>query len=140
MRHSISEILALANSKKTNEERIDVLHQFDSFPLRHILRLCFQPDVKWLLPEGKMDYKIGSIIDQEGSLYSKATKLYLFLDGPSGGNPSLDQNRREALFIQYLEGLTANDAELLMNVKDKKMPFKKITEEVVLAAYPGLYS
>jgi hypothetical protein len=139
MHLSVSEILKLANSKSKIEERVDVLQKHNTFALRHLLRYCFQPSIKWLLPEGDMGYIIKPTIDQEGNFYNRARELYLFVEGGEKSNPNLTDERRAWLWIQLIEGIDHKDAELLMKVKDKIMPFKNINEKVVLQAFPGLY-
>lgn len=55
-----------------------------------------------------------------------------------GGNPNLKPVRREFLFIQLLESIDSEDAKLLLAVKEKKLPFKGITEKTVRQAFPDL--
>lgn len=146
MRLSISEVLKIANSKSKIEERVEVLQQNNSFALQHLLRFCFDPRIEWLLPKGDMDYETGSVIDQEGNFINRARELYLFVKAVNNdgvwviGNEMLGQEKREMLFVRFLEGIDRNDAKLLISVKDKVMPFKNITDKVVLTAFPGLWS
>jgi hypothetical protein len=70
-------------------------------------------------------------------LYQEQRRLYLFI---AGGHPDLSQLRRETLFIQVLESIPPEEAELLLAVKDKKLPYKGITKEIVQEAFPGLLS
>jgi hypothetical protein len=46
--------------------------------------------------------------------------------------------KREALFIQFLEGVDPKDALLIVSAKDKKLPYKGITAKIINQAYPGL--
>ncbi|NDB83826.1 MAG: hypothetical protein EB127_14045, partial [Alphaproteobacteria bacterium] len=55
-----------------------------------------------------------------------------------GGNNDLTKLKREQLFIGLLESLDKEDAKLLCAVKDKKLPYKGITQQVVKDAFPGL--
>jgi hypothetical protein len=43
------------------------------------------------------------------------------------------------LFIQFLETIDKDDAKLMIAVKDKKIPFKGITSNMVKKAFPDLY-
>jgi len=62
--------------------------------------------------------------------------LYLFF---KGGNSSLKQTQRENLFIQLLEGLCEEEANLLVLVKDKALQKKyKITRACVEEAFPQI--
>ena len=94
------------------------------------------PYCKFLLPEGKPPFKPNQF-DEPRALHLEVPKFYLFAEG---GNPNLKQIRREQLFIQMLENVNEDDAELLIAMKDKKSPFKGITKDVVVAAFPGLIS
>ena len=56
-----------------------------------------------------------------------------------GGDNSLKQMRREQLFIQMLEGLHAEEAELICLVKDKSLQDKyRVTKAVVEEAFPQI--
>ena len=56
-----------------------------------------------------------------------------------GGNDSLSPVRRETMFIQILEGLHPQEAEILCLVKDKHLATKyKISQDVVAKAYPDI--
>ena len=56
-----------------------------------------------------------------------------------GGNDSLSHVRRESMFIQILEGLHPNEAEILCLVKDKNLGARyKLTRDVVEKAYPDI--
>ena len=55
-------------------------------------------------------------------------KLYLFVEG---GNPNLKQVRREYLFVELLESIDPSEAELLLQVKDKKIKCRGLTYNLV---------
>lgn len=131
---SISEILANISKLSTAEEKINALRSNASPALYTIIKGALDPAVKWLLPEGKPPYKPNDLVDQQGVFYNEYKKLYLFIEG---GNPGLNQVRREYLFIQLLENLDPKDAELLVYVKDKLFPYN-ITRDHIEAAFPGL--
>jgi hypothetical protein len=42
------------------------------------------------------------------------------------------------MFIEFLEALAPADAELIVSIKEKKLPYKGLTEDIVRAAFPGL--
>ena len=135
MKHSLSEILTKADQEKAQADKIAVLQSMDSPALRRILQLTFAPEARWLLPKGAPPYKPLDLPDAEGRLYSEIRRLYLFLEG---GNPNLKDWRREFLFVQLLESIDANDADLLVHMKDGKLPQKTITRKIVDQAFPGL--
>ena len=56
-----------------------------------------------------------------------------------GGNDRLSQSRREQLFIELLEALHPDEAELLCLVKDRSLGKKyKITHNTVKEAYTDI--
>lgn len=135
MKLSISEILKRANELETQEQRREFLIQHDSVALQTIIRCVFDPNIKFLLPKGKAPYKPTEFENQETRLYSEIRKMYLFIEG---GNPHLRQLKREQIFIEMLESIDRQDAELLEAVKDKKMPYKNINRNLVRKLYPSL--
>lgn len=135
MRLSISEILEKASKLSKTQDKIDFLRQHWSQPLGMVIKYALDPNVKFNLPEGAPPYKPNDIVGQETRLYSEARKLYLFLEG---SNKNLNKIRREALFIEMLENVDPKDAELLIAMKDKKLPYKNLNVKLFKEAYPGL--
>ncbi len=132
-RLGINEILSRADSALTKEEKISILREHDSKVLRSILFHVFDPKIKFLLPKGKMDYRPNEMVDNQNILYMEAKRLYLFVEG---GHLTLNQKRREDLFMMFLENLDQDDAELMLSIKDKIMPYKSITLKLVREAFP----
>jgi hypothetical protein len=136
MRKSVAEILEEIAALKKKEDKIAKLREnVSNMVMLKILQWTYDQRIKWLLPEGEVPYNPTKYLDQEGNLYNEARRLYLFVEG---GNPNLKQIRREFLFIQLLETLSPKEAQLMASVKDKKLPFKGISEKLVQEAFPGL--
>jgi hypothetical protein len=136
MRKSVAEILEEISALKKKEDKITKLREnVSNMVMLKILQWTYDQRIKWLLPEGEVPYNPTKYLDQEGNLYNEARRLYLFVEG---GNPNLKQIRREFLFIQLLETLSPKEAQLMASVKDKKLPFKGISEKLVQEAFPGL--
>ena len=92
------------------------------------------PNVVWYLPEDAPPYKpAADNAEQEQAyvLYTEARKLIYFYNTPDGA--SLSAARREYLFVQMLEMVCAEDAKLLLRVKDKALA---IIPEAVAIAFP----
>lgn len=136
MKRSIYNILKECSEPRSVKERVEKLQQYGLPVVQQILKYAFDPKIKFLLPEGKPPFKPNTYVDQEGILFSEARKLYLFVEG---GNNNLTKFKREMLFIQFLEGIDKNDAELICAVKDKRLPFKSINEQIVKQAFPNLF-
>lgn len=135
MKLSISEILQKASSISKTQDRIEFLRQNYSKPLGTIVKYALDPNVEFDLPEGAPPYKKNDLTGQETRLYSEVRKLYLFLKGCP---KNINKIRREALFIEMLENVDPKDAELLLAMKDKKIPYKGFTVKFVKEAFPGL--
>lgn len=139
MRLGISEILKKANEIDDSEKRIEFLHQHNNNALQIVLKYCFDEKIKFLLPQGKAPYKPSEFPDSQGMLYQEARKLYMFVEN---GHPELQKPhnkfKREQLFINLLESLDKDDAELIVSVKDKKLPYRRITKKFVDKVFPGL--
>lgn len=136
MKLGIAEILEKISKLKKKEERIEELRKHgDNRAMLQILQYALDPRIKWLLPEGTPPFKKNEYLDQESNLYSEVRRLYLFIEG---GNPNLTTTKRELLFIGLLEMVAPDDAKLLCAAKDKKLPWKTITAEIVNEAFPGL--
>lgn len=134
-RVGVAEFLEHVSKLKKKEEKVKMLQENDHFVIKTILQGAFDPKIKWLLPEGDPPYKPSDLVDQENVLIHDARKLIHFVEG---GNPGLKQLKREALFVEMLETVTPADAKLLCAIKDKKLPWKTITPEIVNEAFPGL--
>ncbi len=130
---AISHILKQVKEAKKKEEKINILRENDSEPLRYVLELAFHPNVGWWLPPGAPPYKPLDGIDLEGCLYRESRQFPTFL---SGNRPDLAPWQRENIFIQFLESIHPDDAELMLQVKDKKV--KGLNVQTINEAFPGL--
>jgi hypothetical protein len=136
MRKSIAWILKFTSELPNEEEQIKCLRANDNFAIKTILRGAFDPNVKWVLPEGEPPYTPCEYPNVENMLYSEVRRLYLFVEG---GNDNVKPLKRESMFIDLLQSITPDDAKLMIAVKDKKLPFDGLTAETVLKAFPGLF-
>ena len=61
-------------------------------------------------------------------------------DSFKGGQDTLPNMKRESMFVQLLEGLSAEEAELLCLCKDGKLgdKYKRITKTVISEAFPSI--
>jgi hypothetical protein len=134
MQIGIAEFLEKVGKLKKTEQKIAAIKANDSYPLRVILQAAYDPNVKWLLPEGTPPYKVNDHLDQEGVLIREARMITYFVQG---FHPNLSQSKREIMFIQLLENVAPKDAELLCTIKDKKN-IKGITLQHVTEALPGI--
>lgn len=138
MHLGLSEILELVEKEENLEKKIEILRKWDTTVLRDLFIFTFHPNIKFLLPEGNIPegiYKLNPMPHCEGILYSEMKKMYIFVEG---GNPNLSQLKREHLWISLLEKVDAKDSMLLINMKDKKLPYLSVTPELINLAFPDL--
>ena len=135
----LSEILRKVSNAKTKKEKIALLHKHNSQALRSILIWNFDENVISAVPEGEVPYTPNDapVGTDHTRLESEYRGLYRFF---KGGDPKLGRTKREQMFIQLLEGLSAEEAELLVLVKDGKLTesYKRITKTVIQDAFPSI--
>ena len=91
-----------------------------------------------MIPEGTVPYNKNEVPvgTDHTSLRREWKNLYHFV---KGGNDKLSSMRRETMFIQMLEGLHPEEAEIICLVKDKALEEKySITYDMVKKAYPDI--
>ena len=129
------EIFTQVNNAKDKPLKIEVLRKHDSQGLRQILKAAFDPKIVFDVPEGIPPYMANEAPagTDHTSLLDEVRKLYLFIKGGS----TIPKIKKETLFIQMLEALHKDDAEVLINIKDKKLNlvYKGLTENVVKEAF-----
>src|SRR5210317_388392 len=132
----LHEILTKVNNAKDKPKKIEVLKQNGSVPLRMVLKGAFDPKIEWDLPPGIPPYIANEAPagTEHTYLELEAKRLYNFV---KGGNAQLNKIRKETLFIQMLEGLHADEAKVLIDMKNKTLnkSFKGLTSEMVKEAF-----
>ncbi|NDB57778.1 hypothetical protein EB001_04970 [bacterium] len=138
MKLLISEVLQKVSNAKTKTEKIQLLHQYNTDTLRAILIWNFDESVVTLVPPGEVPYTQNEAPagTEHTNLEHESRLFYHFI---KGGNDSLTQVRREQMFIQLLEGLHKDEAQVICMVKDKQLGKRyKITKNVVAEAFPQI--
>ena len=132
----MSEILDKVAKAKTKEQKVNLLRQHNSAALRMVIKSSFDPNIEWELPDGDVPYTRNDAPEgtEHNQLIHEARTLFHYI---RGGNPKLSQNRRENMFIQMLEGLHDNEAELVIAAKDKSLhrKYKGLSSNVVKEAF-----
>ena len=132
------EVLELASKQKTKAKKIEILQEYESDALKSILIWNFDQTVVSMIPEGTVPYNKNEVPvgTDHTSLRREWRNLYHFV---KGGNDKLSSMRRETMFIQMLEGLHPDEAEIICLVKDKALEEKyNITYDMVKKAYPDI--
>ena len=133
---SYHEILTKVNNAKDKPKKLEVLKRYDTKELRSFLKGAFDPNLVWLLPEGKPPYTPNDapIGTEHTWLKQEVKRMFHFLQG---GNTELSQTKRDTMFIQMLEGLSAEEADLLIKAKDKALnkEYKGLTANLIKEAF-----
>ena len=131
-----SEILAKVHKAKTKEQKVHILKTNDSEGLRMVIKSSFDPKIEWSMPKGEVPYKANDVpIGTEHTVLAmESKKLWHFIKGADNQTP---QHKKETMFIQMLEGLQENEADVLILAKDKKLhqKFKGLSKQVVQQAF-----
>lgn len=134
----VTEILQKVSSAKTKKEKVDLLQEYNNNGLRSILIINFDESLKFLLPEGEVPFKPNEAPagTDHTRLDNEYRGLYRFF---KGGDSSLKSMRREQLFVQLLEGLHKDEAEMLVLACNKELQSKyRITKQAVSEAFPTI--
>ena len=135
----LSEILRKVSNAKTKKEKVDLLRKHNTPALRQLLIWNFDESVISMIPEGEVPYTPNDapVGTDHTRLEQEYRGFYRFV---KGGQDRLPNMTRESMFIQLLEGLSAEEAELLCLVKDGNLSskYKRITKAVISEAFPSI--
>ena len=127
------------SNAKTKKEKVDLLRKHNTPALRQLLIINFDDSIVSMMPEGDVPYTPNDapVGTDHTRLEQEYRGLYRFF---KGGNDKLPSLRRESLFVQLLEGLSSEEAELLVLAKDGRIndKYKRLTKAVVSEAFPSI--
>ena len=115
-----SEILDLVHKAKTKNKKVEILRKYNSDALRMVIKSSFDPNIVWVMPKGNVPYTPNDAPagTEHTRLATEAKKLYRFI---RGGDNITPQFKKEQMFVQLLEGLHKDEAELICYAKDKEL-------------------
>ena len=139
MKYLVSELFDLVEKAKTKQDKITILKLNECEIVKGILALAYDPNLRFNLPEGRPPYKRDTdkpMGYQETTLNLEARRFYIWLTN----DQNIKRLKKEALFIEMLEGLHYTEADLLCAVKDKDITslYSTITEDLVRETFPNL--
>lgn len=155
------EILQTVVKMRTNASKIEALRRYRNNALVALFIWNYDDSVISALPEGDVPYaKVDDLVsgndtlsdtvrkqlnDRNTDLFTTNARTSLrqeyvhFFHFIRGGNDSMNNIKRETMFINILEGLHPSEAEILILVKDKKLTDKyNIPFSLVREAYPDI--
>lgn len=131
----IYEVLELVSKEKTKDKKIEILRKHESWALKDILKGTYDDRVEWLLPNGKPPFTPPEGHNVPSSLLRQNKKFSYFVKGGSG--EKMMKAKRENIYIALLESIHPQDAELVINMVNKKK-IKGVTKLLAQEAFPGL--
>ena len=131
----VHEVLEKVEKAKSKAEKVKLLKQHESWPLKDIIRGSMDSTVKWNLPAGEPPYTPNKPESAPTNLLRENVKFKYFVEGGPGSK--LPAVKREQIFIGLIEGVHPDDARLVINMINKKVP-TGLTRPIVKEAFPGL--
>lgn len=133
----MADILDETSKKKTKKEKLDHLRLHHSPQFHWLMNFTFHPGIIFELPESDPPFQKSPVVGvSEGMLYNLIKKIPLLVKGGPGSH--LPNAKREMFYIQLLEAVDPKEAELLLEVKNKKLPYKGITAKLIEEAYGSI--
>lgn len=129
------EVLEEMAKKRTKAEKVKVLKDNESWPLKDLIRGAMDSSVVWNLPPGAPPYTACEPHNAPASIMRENKKFGYFIKG--GPGDKLPSYKRESIFIGILEGVHPSDAELVVGMINKEAP-KGLSRPIVEEAFPGL--
>ena len=105
--------------------------------LKDLLYYTFRKDVQFELPAGAPPFRKMDVPANMGlnRLPAEMKKFQYFITGTK-----LDKIRREKMFIELLEAISPEEADLVLMVKEKKFAsYKSITRKLAEQAVPEIF-
>ena len=142
----VHEILEAVDSERVRTKKVDLIRTHcNNDGMKMLFIWNFDESVISMLPEGPVPYQPvdgDQQADPEKGMPQRTTirnggrQFYRFV---KGGDDQLNKIKRESMFINLLETLHQQEAEILILVKDKQLSSKySITKEIVAEAFPEI--
>ena len=147
----LSEVLQRVSNAKTKAKKVEILQEYKTPALLKVLLCNFSKSISFVFPSGETPYRP---LDrpkgiEHQMLITEHRMLEKFIKKTINGvtwygcsnrtAPSIQQLKKENLWIQILESLHPEEAQVLDLIKDKKLTDRyKITKQNVIEAFPEL--
>ena len=133
---SIVEILGLVEETKGKQSKVDILKQFvGRNDVKYALKAAFDDRVQFTLPDGLPDGFVVGDPDTPAGAFDISPERFIRVFKRmqywvEGGTAQAKQSKREEIFLDTLRSLEKSEAEFLLAIKEKTMPFKSVTKEI----------
>ena len=135
---SVAEIFSEASKLKARKDKIEFLSRYrHRKDLEHIVKGAYHPAVVWLVPPGPLpdnvEFSDVPAVDLADDRLNRAWRQFKYL---VKGGPVMKQAKREDIYLNILRSVHRSEAELLMSVVGKKIPYKGLTRALMLETFP----
>ena len=135
---SVAEIFSEASKLKAKKDKIEFLSQYrHRKDLEHIVKGAYHPALVWLVPAGPLpegvEFSDVPAVDLADDRLNRAWRQFKYL---VKGGPDMKQAKREDIYLNILRSVHRSEAELLMSVVGKKIPYKGLTRALMLETFP----
>ena len=135
---SVAEIFSEASKLKSKKDKIDFLSQYKNRKdMELIIKGAYHPAIVWLVPPGPLpegvEFSDVPAVDLADDRLIRAWRQFKYL---CKGGPNTPQARREDIYLNILRAVHRSEAELLMSIVDKKIPYKGLTRALMLETFP----
>ena len=129
---TLHEIFTEIQEAPTRAQRQEILKENDSFSLRTILQLNFDSTISLDLPAGKPPYTCDEVP------FGQPDKKIKMLGYCVKGNNKINTLKKEKKFIDILESLTEEDANIVCLAKDGKImnKYSRVSESLIKSIFP----
>ena len=136
MNKYVFEILEEVGKQRNRNDKVKILKQHESWALKDVIRGSMDSTVVWNLPEGQPPYTPSPAHHHPANLIRENTKFKYFVKGGQGDK--MLKVKREQMFIQMLESVSPEEAELLIKMKEKKLKITGLSYNLVKEVFPHL--
>ena len=131
------ELFQLCDEADGVSGRVELLQQHATFGIKTLLQANYKEGVEFDLPDGTPPYKENqSVPGDQARHFEKLVKNLRHLVTQS----TMSSVNLEIMYIKLLESLSAEDAKIMIAVKDKNLKglYKSLTEATIRKAFPAL--
>ena len=135
---SVAEILSEASKLKSKKDKIELLSRYKNRKdMEHIIKGAYHPAIEWLIPNGPLPTNIQfSDVPAPDLADNRLIQAYRQFKYLVKGGGDVKQSKREDIYLNIIRSVHKSEAELLMSVVDKKLPYKGLTKALMREVFP----
>jgi len=133
----VFEVLDKASKARAKADKIKILKENETWALKDVIRASLDKTITFNLPEGAPPYTECEAHNHPSDLQRRNVDFKYIVKGGAGDR--MPPYKRESIFISILESVHPEDAKVVINMINKKWPYKSgISKPVIDEAFPGL--